>query len=366
MIQLTLPGYIVAGSVYALYHAVAALIAPNGPWRVIGRPAAHTLAEALRFSFPFGGVPLAIHRHLAGRRAVPRRGQDRWCDPHHLGDHAARIRPGRPGRAAPAFVRRTRPPATRSPHGIVGLAVVLIVVVLSFVAPTGRPTGESLSIAAVQGGGEQGTSALEVPSSLVTERHLAATRSIPDDADLDLVLWPENTIDVVTFAESDVLAAIAVEAERLDAPIAVGVTEDSADGTHSSTPRSWWRPTAPVRPLREGSSRAVRRVRPAALLARIARCAGRPDPPRRGRRAPGPQSSTSPTAPHSASSSGGRCSSAVGPRGREARRRGDPQPDERIELHRQIVQTQQVASRRLRRSSTAAGSCRRRRPVSRR
>ena len=59
MIQLTLPGYIVAGSVYALYHAVAALIAPDGPWRVIGRPAAHTLAEALRFSFPFGGVPLA-------------------------------------------------------------------------------------------------------------------------------------------------------------------------------------------------------------------------------------------------------------------------------------------------------------------
>ena len=73
MIQLTLPGYIVAGSVYALYHAVAALIAPNGPWRVIGRPAAHTLAEALRFSFPFGGVPLASIGHLPGRRAVPRR-----------------------------------------------------------------------------------------------------------------------------------------------------------------------------------------------------------------------------------------------------------------------------------------------------
>src|SRR3954454_1598869 len=54
VIQLTLPGYLVAGSVYALYHAVAALIAPDGPWRVIGRPAAHTLAEALRFSFPFG------------------------------------------------------------------------------------------------------------------------------------------------------------------------------------------------------------------------------------------------------------------------------------------------------------------------
>jgi apolipoprotein N-acyltransferase len=28
-------------------------------WRVIGRPAAHTLAEVLRLCFPFGGVPLA-------------------------------------------------------------------------------------------------------------------------------------------------------------------------------------------------------------------------------------------------------------------------------------------------------------------
>ena len=36
-----------------------ATVSPTGPWRVIGRPAAHTLAEALRLVFPFGGVPLA-------------------------------------------------------------------------------------------------------------------------------------------------------------------------------------------------------------------------------------------------------------------------------------------------------------------
>ena len=85
---------------------------------------------------------------------------------------------------------------------------------------------EQLEVAAVQGGGEQGTSALEVPSSLVTDRHLDATRSIPDDADLDLVLWPENTIDVSVFDGSDVYLAIAAEAARLDATFAVGVTED--------------------------------------------------------------------------------------------------------------------------------------------
>ena len=59
MWQLTVPGYIAASLVFAAFHGLAALVAPTGRWRVIGRPAAHTLVEALRFSWPFGGVPLA-------------------------------------------------------------------------------------------------------------------------------------------------------------------------------------------------------------------------------------------------------------------------------------------------------------------
>src|SRR4051794_13755394 len=59
MWSLTPPGYLLAAAIYAGYHSLAALVSPTGPWRVIGRPAAHTLAEALRLVFPFGGVPLA-------------------------------------------------------------------------------------------------------------------------------------------------------------------------------------------------------------------------------------------------------------------------------------------------------------------
>ncbi len=44
---------------FAGFHAAAAAVAPTGPWRTIGRPAAHTLVEAIRLGFPFGGVPLA-------------------------------------------------------------------------------------------------------------------------------------------------------------------------------------------------------------------------------------------------------------------------------------------------------------------
>ncbi len=231
MVQLTLPGYVIAGSIYALYHAVAALIAPSGRWGVIGRPAAHTLAEVLRFSFPFGGVPLAsmgIAQVGGPFLGVARLGGViliTWLV-FQLGFALAG-----PASGVPAFARRMRPAASGSPLGAIGFAAVVIVVALSFVAPTGSPTGETLSIAVVQGGGEQGTSALEVPSSLVTERHLDATRTIAADTDLDLVLWPENTIDVDRFDGSQTLRDIATEAGRLGVPIAVGVTEDSADGS---------------------------------------------------------------------------------------------------------------------------------------
>ncbi len=98
--------------------------------------------------------------------------------------------------------------------------------IIALVAPRGTGTGIGLDVAVVQGGGEQGTSALDVDSSVVTARHLEATRTIAPDESLDLVLWPENVIDVEDFATSDELAAVTAEAQRLGVPFAVGITED--------------------------------------------------------------------------------------------------------------------------------------------
>ncbi len=212
MVQLTAPGYVVAGFVFAVFHAVAALVSPTGPWRVIGRPAAHALAEAVRFSFPFGGIPLAtLGMSQVGSPLV---GVVRVGGVILLTWLVLQI-----GFAAAGLIRE------REPQNLAALAAAVLVVLASVVAPRGSNTGETLEVAAVQGGGEQGTSALDVPPSLVTERHLDATRSIPDDADLDLVLWPENTVRAEVFDGSDVYLAIAAEAARLDTPIAVGVTE---------------------------------------------------------------------------------------------------------------------------------------------
>ena len=219
MWQLTVPGYLAASLIFACLHGLAELAAPNGRWRVIGRPAAHSIVEALRFSFPFGGVPLAslgiaqVAGPLAGIARVGGVILITWVV-FQLGFAL--------GAMAEAAPRSRRPdwPA------VAAVAAAAAVVVASLLAPRGTGTGRSLDVAAVQGGGAQGTRALDVPTEVVTGRHLEATRSIEPDPALDVVLWPENVVDTSDFASSEELAAIAAEAARLGVPFAVGVTED--------------------------------------------------------------------------------------------------------------------------------------------
>jgi apolipoprotein N-acyltransferase len=230
---LTVPGYLAACAAYAGYHAAAAAIAPLGPWRSIGRPAAHTIAEMLRFVFPFGGVPLAS---LAISQADgPFLGVARVGGVLLLTWLVFQVGFAIPGlaRLARDAVRR-RDVTWRAPV-IAGLGVVVTVVVAAAGAPEGYDVDAApMTIAAVQGGGEQGTTALEVPSSLVTRRHLEATRTIDPSPELDLVVWPENGIDVNrrSFVDSEQYALVAAEAARLGVPLAVGVTIDSEFAEH--------------------------------------------------------------------------------------------------------------------------------------
>lgn len=263
MVQLTVPGYIAAGAIFATAHALAALAAPTGTWRVIGRPAAHTLVEIVRFSFPFGGVPLASM--AISQAGGPLIGLARLGGPilitwvvFQLGFALAG-----PAPRVPKFVRRRRPSASGAPHGVIALGTIVVLLILAGVAPHGSRTGDTYTIAVVQGGGEQGTRAEDVPARIVLERHLEATRSIEPDPNLDLVLWPENVVDVddVPFVESDAFDAIAAEAARLGVPLAVGVTED-ADQTGRGEPGQFTNAQVVVTPDGRATSRydKVRRV----------------------------------------------------------------------------------------------------------
>ncbi len=240
---LTAPGYIVASALFAVFHGVAAMAAPTGRWRILGRPAAHTLAEALRFCFPFGGVPLAslaISQSAGPLIEVARIGGAvllTWIT-FQLGfalagllplarQHSAERVAGRDGAAQPASGNVAG--IAQSGVALASVAVVAVVMLVGVIAPSGTATGRALRVAVVQGGGPQGTHAIHTDSRLVVERHLAATRTLQPSDDLDVVVWPENVIDVPSFADSPEYVEVAAEAKRLHATFLVGVTEDKPD-----------------------------------------------------------------------------------------------------------------------------------------
>ena len=229
---LTAPGYLLAAALFAGFHATAALVAPTGRWRVIGRPLAHTLAEAIRFSLPFGGVPLAslpigqASGPFAGVVSVGGAVLLTWVV-FQLGFSLAG-----PSPVVPQIARARGVTARGVWHGAAAASAALLVWAVSpFADGAVSDTGTVLTVAAVQGGGEQGTRAIYTSSRDVTERHLAATRTVAPGS-VDLVVWPENVIDVngMPFEESLEFSEVAAEARRLGVPFAVGVTEDTPDG----------------------------------------------------------------------------------------------------------------------------------------
>jgi apolipoprotein N-acyltransferase len=233
---LTVPGYLIAAALFAALHAAAAALAPSGPWATVGRPAAHAVAEFVRIAIPFGGIPLAsigiaqAGGPLLGAARIGGVPLLTWIVFQAGVTAAATIRAAGERRRGTtgSIVVRVRP-------GSIAVGAAVVLVVAAALAPRGRDVGSELTIAAVQGGGEQGTSALDVPSRVVTERHLEATATIEPSAELDLVVWPENGIDVndQPFAGSAAAEAVAAEAARLGVPFAVGVTVDSE---HSAYP----------------------------------------------------------------------------------------------------------------------------------
>src|SRR5258706_6363581 len=232
MWSLTVPGYFASVAVFAGFHALAATVAPQGSWRVIGRPAAHTLAEALRLVFPFGGVPLATLP--IGQSDGPFAGVVRVGGVVLLTWVVFQIgfALSGPSPFVPEMARRKGRRTRGDWHGAIGLLAAVVIVIIGAVAPDGKGTAHpaTLRVTIVQGGGPQGTRAINSDPRDVVNRHLEATRRIQAGS-TDLVVWPENVIDVPALAGSPELADVVAEAARIGAPFAVGVTED-APGDH--------------------------------------------------------------------------------------------------------------------------------------
>jgi apolipoprotein N-acyltransferase len=209
---LTAPGYLIATVLFASLHGLASLSAARlgttSQRHIASLIVCHGLAEALRLSWPFGGVPLATL----------------------------------------AISQASSPLAGLAPYGgVIGLGVVvlwlsmtqrkfralLIVVVLLGVANRWDGTSattQTATLAFVQGGGPQGTRAINTNPRDVFDVHLEATQTLQPSTARTAVIWPENVINVTSsglFIDSEEYTLITAQARRLQVPFVVGITESS-------------------------------------------------------------------------------------------------------------------------------------------
>lgn len=214
MTALTLPGYLIACVVYAAMIGAAVAAAPPGRGRWLALVGTWTLAELARWSWPFGGVPLA---NLAiGQVAGPLAPVLRVGGPVLLLATTVAV-----GTALAAATRRAWAPT----GGL--LVATAVLVALAAVAPGGEEAGRA-EVALVQGGGPQGTRKGETGVVEPFERHVEATDGV--EGTPDLIVWPEDVIDTdgafVDHPWFDVVASIA---DRLGAPMVVGTVEGAGD-----------------------------------------------------------------------------------------------------------------------------------------
>jgi apolipoprotein N-acyltransferase len=214
MTEMTLPGYVIATVAYAALLGVAMMLVPAAaPGRWLALPGAIALTELLRWSWPFGGVPLSSL--AVGQVGGPLAPVLRLGGALLLVEITVIV-----GVALAALLRR------RWLAAGVAAAAVLVVVGLVAVAPRGEQAG-TLRVALVQGGGPQGTRAWNTDERKVFERHLEASEDI--DTPVDLVVWPEDVVDIDALdaaAEREELAELARE---LDTTLVAGVVEDAGD-----------------------------------------------------------------------------------------------------------------------------------------
>ena len=210
MIALTIPGYIVQGLLFSAFVGFAALIVPRGIWRWLALPAAFVIIEALRYRWPFGGVPLAT---LAMSQSSAPLGQTvRILGPLFLSALVVLA-----GVVLSSLWERKWRFASYTGISLVALWAV------AFVVPNGSPIGET-TVAIVQGGGEQGTRAIDTDEREVFERHLKASSSVITP--VDLVLWPEDVVNVQQpLTDSPEYTELQDLARQLDSWLIAGIFE---------------------------------------------------------------------------------------------------------------------------------------------
>ncbi len=211
----------------ALSMGLAALIVPAAGARVAAFAASFTLLEAARMAWPFGGLPLG--GIFLGQAEGPLLPLARLGGPLVL---TAAVWLG--GGGLGQLLSGRRASGARRLGGLAALALLVAVMTAAEVAPDGGPATGHLTVAAVQGGGRRGTSALDVPPSSVLAAQRRATRALlaPRSRRPRLVVWPEDVVALsAPVALPGAEASLGRLARRLRATLLAGITVDLSAST---------------------------------------------------------------------------------------------------------------------------------------
>ncbi len=222
MWDLTAPGYVAAGAFYAAYFGLAGVVTVPRLRRWL-LPGTFALAEFARWSWPFGGVPLA---HLGLSQAEsPLRYPARLAGPllvvmavvvvgQALSATATAVAADTAVAAETRQWRRQwRPPA-------VALGLVALAVFGAFIHPRSDVV-RTAEVALVQGGGPQQTRASSSQEPVVLARHIEGSARI--EGPVDLVIWPENVVNPGRYLDLDNAYDLVVGVAReLNAPVVAG------------------------------------------------------------------------------------------------------------------------------------------------
>ena len=229
MVDLTALGWPLVVVIYSTLAAFVGLATPaTGTWtRRLAFPAALVVVELIRWSYPFGGTPLATYAMTGVSTPLA-------ITARTFGSLGLTATMAWAGVALSDGVRRDR---------MAGLSAAIVMVLIGggALGSLGVSISGELDVAVVQGGGPQNTRADVCTTRAVFERHMEASSTI--DRPVDLVLWPEDVVhpaadnrvtpsrcddDLLRFSEaSERLTALAAD---LDAVVVSGWFEPTDDG----------------------------------------------------------------------------------------------------------------------------------------
>jgi len=228
-------------AIEALSMAFAAAASTPRRWRVPSFVGAFTVAEAIRFTWPFGGLPLG--GVFLGQGDGPLLASARLGGPLLL---SALVWLGGAGvgELARGVVRKHRH-AERGGIGAAGTCIAGVVAlgVFGALAPNGGPVTGHVRAAVVQGGGRRGFSKEQVDPAAVFAAQLRATADLLDTPRATaprLVIWPEDVISISGPLDGSPQAeTMAALARHLRATVVAGVTETVSSQAFRNEAVAW-------------------------------------------------------------------------------------------------------------------------------